>query len=413
MLVLWPLKPFWIDEWRLLYNVKFKDSKALWGPLDFTQQFPRLFLVLLKQFTHALGYSYFSLRLPAFFVSVSSMILAWRLMKRHLVLESYYKYLFVLVLVSSQTFTDYLVQFKQYEMEIFLSLLGFWQLSVLIDLHKGISAPGRYLLLCLSLLAAPFFSYTYPIAMAPVFPVCMLLSWQASRSGMSLSRLLYIWAPLVLLAFAIGIFYAVDVSQLMQDEAMHKYWSYRMLSAKNPWLEIPESIWGLFAKTGSGFLFEIIFGILGMAGLGIAIKTLWKNRNAKQDQRPWLLLLYAVLLMLGIIVLFLAGKLPLSEPKFNAFAVPAISILIIHLLDTIYEAGRKKAVLWITALLFAGLAGNIVSTVINSFTAPEYSKRVRIYKNTEQAIVKAQQAGVPLLVTPGVAYPDDIVHVAP
>src|SRR5439155_1096623 len=64
------------------------------------------------------------------------------------------------------------VQIKQYEMEILLSLVAIWQLLELLEIRES-RPPGiaRYLLLCLSFLISPFFSYTYPIAVAPVFIV--------------------------------------------------------------------------------------------------------------------------------------------------------------------------------------------------------------------------------------------------
>ena len=34
-------KPFWIDEWRIIYNLKTRSVPGLWDTLDFLQQFPR------------------------------------------------------------------------------------------------------------------------------------------------------------------------------------------------------------------------------------------------------------------------------------------------------------------------------------------------------------------------------------
>src|SRR5687768_15935224 len=81
-LVLFKIRPFWHDEWRLIYNLKFKSHQQLWGTLDYTQQFPRLYLQLTKAFTALFNYNYFSLRFPAFFLGAANVFLCWSLMKR-------------------------------------------------------------------------------------------------------------------------------------------------------------------------------------------------------------------------------------------------------------------------------------------------------------------------------------------
>src|SRR5579872_4873160 len=50
VLVLAQIKPFWIDEWRVIYNLKYKNFIALFGPLDYMQQFPRVYFELIKAF---------------------------------------------------------------------------------------------------------------------------------------------------------------------------------------------------------------------------------------------------------------------------------------------------------------------------------------------------------------------------
>lgn len=57
--VIFPVRPFWIDEWRIIYNLKFKTAEGLRGPMDFMQQFPRAYLQLIKAFTALFNCSYF------------------------------------------------------------------------------------------------------------------------------------------------------------------------------------------------------------------------------------------------------------------------------------------------------------------------------------------------------------------
>jgi hypothetical protein len=172
--------------------------------------------------------------------------------------------------------------------------------------------------------------------------------------------------------------------------------------------------WGLFSEVGAGFLFETLFGILGVSGFFYALYNALKDIRKDEMTKEQLVRVYCVLLLITVVVLFLAGKIPMGEAKFNAFTVPAISILIIHLLTQLNQISSvRKAVTGVSIVLFVALFGNIISTIINSFATPEYAKRMTIYRNTEKAIQLAQKNGYAIIVTPGVAYPDDITQFPP
>ena len=63
---IFPVFPLWIDELTIADNLKFKSPQQLWHVLDHTQQFPRVYLQLIKAFCADANYSYLSFRLPAF-----------------------------------------------------------------------------------------------------------------------------------------------------------------------------------------------------------------------------------------------------------------------------------------------------------------------------------------------------------
>lgn len=409
-MVFFAIKPFWHDEWRLIYNLKFKTAGDLWGDLEFTQQFPRVYLQLTKLFTSSFDYSYFSLRFPAYFVGVVNVFFCYRLMKRIYKQPGMEKYLFVLMTVSNFTFIEYLVQTKHYQMEICMSLVALWQAIEMISLfEKGMKNSVVYILLCISFFAAPFFSYTYPIAVAPVFLLVFLqvCIWRNEQH-----KLVRVWQqlfPLFLSAIAILIFYIIDVRQLMNDEEMQTFWKFRMASEENERFTIVKNLWGWFAKMGSGLVFEIFFGFAGIAAVCYAFGTNFRylKKNIRIDAAAQLRL-YGLGLILVVSVLFFAGKMPLSEPKFNAFTIPAISILIIYFLSEMKKQKLSHFFKIFTAILFCALAGNVASSVIRTFTLPEYKKRMATYHATQQAISLAQKENIPILVAPGVAYPDDI-----
>src|SRR5690606_1839450 len=180
--------PFWNDEWRLIYNIKFKNFAQLWGTLDLLQECPRVYLTLLKIISANFDYSYTALRLPPLIIGMSSIALLFFLHKKLYPQQSLISGLFILILISSQTFTDYLVQVKQYEMDIFLALAALWQLVILLNLATHEQRWRIYIFLCLSLLIVPYFSYTYPIVAAPFFPIALLCFWVERRKILPVAR---------------------------------------------------------------------------------------------------------------------------------------------------------------------------------------------------------------------------------
>jgi len=410
-----PVRPFWNDEWRLIYNLKFKNISQLWGTLDLLQQCPRVYLTMLKKINSSFDYSYTSMRLPALITSVASILFVFYLKRKIFPVSPVYGCLFVLILISSQTFTDYLVQVKQYEMEIFLCLLALWQLMTLLEICKE-GPPGnkyKYLLLCFSFLAAPFFSYTYPIAVTPVFLIIILNSVISLKNDPLKKNkaqfLLSLYLPLAIVSVSILIFYWIDVKQLMADNRM--YLSYRrMLGNEKGENHFIENFWKLFALVGSGLLYEIIFGILGIASFFYGIYNL--SRIKKRDYTTEdHFKLYGILLLGLTLCLFLSGKLMGSVARLTAFTVPSISILIVSFFRDLKEIySFPKLADTLATILFIGLFGNIISTCINTFTYPEYHDRIETYWHISQALKQARLSKIPILFTDGVRGVTDGIH---
>ncbi|NCX95721.1 MAG: hypothetical protein EBX41_04800 [Chitinophagia bacterium] len=415
VMVAFPIKPFWIDEWRLIANLKFKAFNELWQPLSYTQQFPRLYLFLLKQFCHAFNYSYFSLRFPAYLLTVFNMALAFYLMKKLYTLRHFSHYLFFIIFTGSSTFIDYMVQTKHYEMELLLSLVALWQLYSVNQLlvNKTPNAVIGYFLLCGSFFICPFFSYTYPIAAAPIYGL-VALQYMFSFKKHSLKDTLLLFMPLIAGIAGIALAYKTDIAQLMADKQMHGYWQYKMISEGSNPVKILGKLWGFFAIAGSGFVFEILFATASIAGCAFAMQHAIKALKKGALAQTSVLLLYPLALTGLVILLFFMGKLPMGEPKFNAFAIPALSLAIIRFIEhnTIVVKGKSIA-LTVAGLLFIGSAGNMVSSCINTFTAPEYARRIKIYNATQTAINTAQQKGYAIYTTPLVAWPDEIMIITP
>lgn len=398
-MALFPIRPFWNDEWRLIYNIKFKSIPQLWGRLDLLQECPRVYLSILKLIASTFDYSYCALRLPPLLIGLCSIFFLFELMKRFLKTGSVFNYLFILILVSSQTFTDYLTQVKQYEMDIFLCLLALWQLDILIRIQSQKKIEKRsMIMLYATFILLPFLSYVYPITIAPLF-IILFIIWAQQQFQFN-KQIVKSMLPLIIVAVIIMTFYWIDVRHLMADKSM--YVSYKRAYYNGGDETLLEDFWYLFALVGSGFLFEIIFGILGIISFVYGITLTVKTRFVLKETKDYLRL-YAILLLVLVLLLIGTGKIIGGVARLTAYTVPSISLLIIFLLDDLKAIFSKTKLAYsIAGILFLGLFGNIISTCINSFTYEEYKNRMTTYWNTSNALKLARNCNIPLLISDGV-----------
>lgn len=392
-------RPFWIDEWRVIYNLKTRNAEALWEKLDFLQQFPRAYLTIVKLFTSAFDYSYSALRFPSFLVGCCVIWMAWRLMRR-IYAGEWFGFLFPLIIASSVPFTKYFVQTKQYTMDVLLSLVALWQVLELLALLAGTQRKtATYFVLCASLLLAPFFSYTYPITIAPAFVLC-LVAWKKALPE-SRRRILF---PLLLCAAGIAGAFWFDVRQLLADGGMKAFWRYNFAPALG-WAGILECLYDCFAHAGSGFVFENIFGLLGTVA---TVRAIWmlRDRGARNaDFASDHMRRYALTLLTIVFVLFLAGHLPLGEHRLNVFITPSVALLVIDLLRSQQRRTAQRAALVTGAILLIGVGGHIITTMIGSYTEPTLAQKRKIYFAIGTAIRDAKAEQLSILATPAVAFP--------
>jgi hypothetical protein len=191
------------------------------------------------------------------------------------------------------------------------------------------------------------------------------------------------------------IFYLIDVKNVMADERM--YQSYiEMSGGREPFIA---DFWKLFALVGSGLVFEIVFGILGLASFFYAVYRLAQARIKVLTFRNYLEL-YAVFLIFLVLFFLFTNKIHGGVARLTAFSVPTIAILIVFFLEDLKAKYSYTRVANIVAgILFLGLFGNIISTCINSFTYPEYSTRIKTYWSTSVALKQARLEGIPIMTT--------------
>ncbi len=402
-LVLNEWKPFWVDEWRIIFNLKFRSVPRLWAQLDYMQQFPRVYLSIIKGFTAPLDYSYSALRLPSFIIGTGLILCTWRLMNRIYPDVAPLKYLFVLLPVCSLTFSGYYVQIKQYTMDMLMSFLAMWQLLQLIRLASGELSRRGYVLQCFMCFLMPFFSYTYPVVIVPAYALVMMRAFRqnAENSRQNMARFAL---PLVAAMIGNGIFYLVDVRQLMADGGMKMFWGHLMLRDGYSWKALSVAP-DLFTKILELSVFNTILGYLALIAFLMRLGLLLFGRQGWDDAPKAIVAYYSVLLISEMLILFLAGKLPLGESRLNAFAIPAISILFIWLLDAGYNRCRKWPADIATCLLLGGVIYAGIHAQLAPFQEERYERKLAVYRATETALREADAKHLPILITPEVAYP--------
>lgn len=383
-----PIKPFWVDEWFIIYNLKSRTAHELWGQLAFYQQFPRAFLVLVKWFTSFFQYSYWSLRLPSCIISIASLLILTKLSLKIYPGNRLFACLFVTILASSNPFLEYFVETKQYPLDHLACIMAVWQLAELIGLSdRRTLLSWRWVLLCVSFIVLPFTSYVYIVAIFPVFFIIPFRLWAHRQQVSSTPRyLIHMIVPLALGLTGLAAFYFFDLRFSLGDPIMRDRWNFLMFREKSisyAWLH---SIYPLFSQVGSGLLFETIFGFLGITGFLSSmymLKKIFRRMKTLEDH----LIIYSVLIIIATLALYFTDKIPLGTPRLNLFTVIPLSVLIIFIIRmwaNYLKTNSRKLVLPI--VLMAGTLGNIVTFSINSFTGSVYRKRLAIYRETEKAL---------------------------
>jgi len=299
-------------------------------------------------------------------------------------------------------------------MDILISLTAIWQLlQLLYLLQNRLQSPARYSLLLLSLAITPFFSYTYPLVAIPMFITVLVAALRQENRGRGLFTIRKI-LPFVVAAGSISAFVIADASRAGNNAEMRIYWAYLMMQQGFDWQSFLRGLYVLFAETGSGLLFQVLFGIAGLTAFVIALIRLPHLLTTGRGGTQPLVLLYAVLVVILAFGFYVAGKLPIGEPRLNAFTLPSIAILLLELIRAAAnrEQLRKPAQVFVI-VMYAGTIGHVFTASAHQIAFSGYKKRLTIYERTEDAIIAAQALGTPIFITSDIAYPDDHIVVYP
>jgi hypothetical protein len=162
----------------------------------------------------------------------------------------------------------------------------------------------------------------------------------------------------------------------------------------------------MFSNLGSGDLFGNILGVLGVAAFLYSTYKTARTMLSANDEKG-LLVQYSCLLLWTVLALFIAGKLPLGTFRLNSFVVPAVGLMLMHMLQQLKEDGRwRLAAITISLVIFLGAIGNVYVTM-GELGGDEHAKKLRIYQACDRAILIARQKKLVVFVTSGIAYPFD------
>ncbi|RYD55004.1 MAG: hypothetical protein EOP56_17420 [Sphingobacteriales bacterium] len=397
VICIFEIKPFWLDEWCVIYNLKTMTVTELGGKLEKGQQFPRFYLQVLKCIVQPFDYSYTSLRLPSFFVHAFGLIFCYFLSGRIFGKDDSYRFFWLLIYASYSTSVEYFVQIKQYTMEMLLTLVALWQLLELLNTEANKIRLPRFLFLCLVSAIIPFFSYTYPLCFA-----ALCLSVVLHTRGFK--NIFIRSIPLFIGSVGVVVFYIFDVTQVMADQGMREFWKDYILRDGFQLLPYLHNVYSLFGHLGTGVFFEIIYGTLGLAGFFHALYQQFKRRSYTSPFQY--IVQYSSFLVIIAIVLASLHKLPLGVHRLNAFAVPTCGILVINML-MVLEQKWKKAIPVVYTILSLALAGNIYQAFAKAHFSEEAVKKQRIYDNSKAAISVAENKHIPIVTTPAVFYPHE------
>ncbi len=402
------IRPFWLDEWFIIQNLKFRESAALWGALEYMQQFPRLYLQALKIISDTFNYSYSSLRLPSFIVHTAAVVLCLSLGRKLFKGYAPAVFTFVLIYISFKTSVDYFVQVKQYTMEMCLGLVAMWQL---MSIHKilnreRLSIP-HWVMLYVSMGTVTFFSYTYPILATGMLYVIVMRRVMKQKEATRDRYNPHIPIMIMLCAASIALFYIYDVMYVMHDGGMQDYWKDFIMKDGFSFRLFFGNIFKLFAHQGAGALFESMFGVLGIAGWVLGFYEF--RKNVKSSEPLHIMIAFATSVVAVMVALFALGKLPLGAHRLNAFATPLLALLSINFILWLKQYPKLKVpATTLLSILLLAQAGNVFSSVINNMTGEDNKKKRAIYHQVSSCILSAQDKRLPIVAHRSIAFPNDV-----
>jgi hypothetical protein len=400
-------KAFWLDEWFILYSIKFKSYPALFGNLFAIQQFPRFYLSIIKFFSERFDFSYLSLRIIPFIVQVINLLLVFFIVSKRIYgKQSLNRLLFIMLFLSFHTTLFYFSQVKPYTMDMCFSLMAVLIYDEIQKPERLQFTSGVYWSMVLCLFAGPFFSYTFPIMAAPLI---LILGFKFVKDSSEKRR----WELILLIAvfsIAIVINYFTDLQFVLTDKIQYQSFSEYVMHYNSPvavakgmenivWLF--SSIFffdsGLFARILPLLYTAKIFVILiSLTGLVIVsrrsvfkFKYYQKRGDDWKNQRETDFDAYFILLFITTLVLYFGQKLPVGTHRINYFCFLFMSYFFLEGLHYVSAKVFKLKPVFLTAALFIAFFPTITANIFE-IEGKNLNFDQRIYDNISSALEAAK-----------------------
>ncbi|HXG93900.1 MAG TPA: hypothetical protein VNN73_16270 [Blastocatellia bacterium] len=358
---------FWLDEAFIASSLLEPSRQSIFGPLEYGQFFPRIYLASIAALRETFGYHIWDLRL----LPTLSFIVATVMWARLLAQRSR-EYLTVALLaaasfIGSMLWLDQAIQLKQYTFDVMLALVPF---VVGDEFFKQSLVEGKrkWLLILLALPCA--LSYTYPIALG-----ARAAGWyinQARRAGGRVnSKAVFIFAATLALAL-LSLWWTDHRFNLQDSEAYFAYWKDCILrSAFNEgWGAtlrlIAKFLWGWHGR--QPFVTASI-APLQIAGVYSVIKRCKKRDVGTGDLRWGSRSLGSIVLIAGVMLASAVANYPICAGRVVLFAQIHLQILAIEGALFILSFSKSRNLVLISLWL--------ASAVVLFHSAREYVNFIR------------------------------------
>ncbi|OGT31733.1 MAG: hypothetical protein A3E87_01985 [Gammaproteobacteria bacterium RIFCSPHIGHO2_12_FULL_35_23] len=396
-------KPFWLDEWFILENLKVNSYKNLIGRLLYDQEFPRVYLFFIKYIANLTNFSSIILKLPGTIFGVLDLYLMYYITRLIYKNKTFLRFLFIVLFSANFTIFYYFTQIKADTSDLFLALIAIVQFLNLRN-KTILNIIFSSLALCLGCII----SYTYPIAIAPIILIVLLRFFNFQQKNE------YFYIDIIFLfSILIGLIISwfTDLRFVLTDSTMHQYWSIDIVhydGVKDFIIYFFRSFFLLLTtftgptseshllllivlKIYRSFLFIIVFsGILSIViniikhFQAIELKIFIKNELIHIKT-------YFILLFIIIWVLYFLKLLPISGDRINFFTVPMI---IYFFITGVLFFNNIQAIKKIFSYLLLGFVVCISLYSVGKISQNFFGKTnwfdARIYKNFGKAINYAQ-----------------------
>jgi len=218
-------RPLWLDERFVVDNLQSLRPHQIFGPLQNSQGFPRVYLFLMQKIGITFGYTVFNLRTLPFIFMILSFFIWLGIFKKEKGSSVAYL-LFILSFCGSHFTTYYAAEVKQYSADLFAAgLFVYFLLSQKETLSKEKINPIiilQYILLPILLL----FSYTaYFFILLPFYNLLLRVK--------NKKNLIYLAVYVASLFTFIYLSYNFDIKYTMATGDMRLYWNDYYISTSS------------------------------------------------------------------------------------------------------------------------------------------------------------------------------------